>query len=119
MIPPPTARFQVVTETIIARKETSPDIPGTSDEVGLHTLAFPLFLDGTFGTDEAQRTEQKFKDIQDVEFDSGTRRDITRIVFKHDQPILGMVMSVRGDEIDSRRAYNQEITSSWTSSLTS
>lgn len=104
VIPPPTARFQIVTERIIARKETSPDWLG-SDEVGLHTLAFPLFLDGTFGTDESQRTEQKFKDIQDVDFDSGTARDITRIVFKHDQPILGMVMSVRGDEIEIGRAH--------------
>ncbi len=111
VIPPPTARFQIVTETIRARKETSPEWLG-SDEVGLHTLAFPLFLDGTFGTDEAHRTEQKFKDIQDVDFDSGTQRDITRAVFKHDQPILGMVMSVRGDEIDSQRAYDQEINSS-------
>jgi hypothetical protein len=111
VIPPATARFQIVTETIYARKETSPDWLG-SDEVGLHTLAFPLFADGTFGTDEAQRTEQKFKDIQDVDFDTGTQRDITRAVFKHDQPILGLVMSVRGDEIDSQRAYDHEITSS-------
>jgi hypothetical protein len=111
VIPPLTARFQIVTEKIIAREETSPAWLG-SDEVGLHTLAFPLFLDGTFGTDETQRTEQKFTDIQDVAFDSGTQRDITRIVFKHDQPILGMVMSVRGDEIDSRRAYREEITRS-------
>ncbi|MGH7462722.1 MAG: hypothetical protein ACREMA_17065, partial [Longimicrobiales bacterium] len=74
VIPPPSARFQIVTEQIIARRETSPQSLG-SDEVGLHTLAFPLFLDGTFGTDETQRTEQRFKDIQDVDFDSGTRRD--------------------------------------------
>ena len=71
-----------------------------------------MFLDGTFGTDDAHRTEQKFTDIQGVDFDSGTSRDITRNVFQHDQPILGMVMSVRGDEIDSQRAYDQEVTSS-------
>jgi hypothetical protein len=111
VLPPPTARFQIVTEQIIARKETSPARLG-SDEVGLHTLAFPLFADGTFGTDEPQRIEQKFKDIQDDDFDSGTRRDITRIVFNHDQPILGLVMTVRGDEIDSQRAYDEQITSS-------
>lgn len=111
VIPPVTARFQIVTEIIRARRETSPQSLG-SDEVGLHTLAFPLFLDGTFGTDEQQRTEQKFKDIQNVDFDSGTQRDITRNVFQHNQPILGMVMSVMGDEIDSQRAYDQQITSS-------
>lgn len=106
VVPPVTARFQMVTERIIARQETSPTWLG-SDEVGLHTLAFALFLDGTFG--EAQ--EQKFKDIQDVEFDSGTARDITRTVFGHDQPILAMALSILGHEIDSQRAYNQEITS--------
>jgi hypothetical protein len=55
--------------------------------------------------------EQKFKDIQNVDFDSGTWRDITRKVFEHDQPILGMLIVVLGDEIDSQRAYDQEITS--------
>ncbi len=108
VIPPATARFQIVTETIIARKETSPDWLG-SDEVGLHTIASPLFLDGTFGLPPQ---EQKFTDIQDVDFDTGTRRDITRQVFEHDQPILGMAMSILGYEIDSQRAYNQQITSS-------
>lgn len=107
IFPPPTSRFQIVTERIIAREETSPAWLG-SDEVGLHTLAVPLFLDGTFGA----VTEQKFTDIQDVDFDSGTSRDITRIVFKHDQPILGMALSVRGDEIDSQDEYDQELTSS-------
>jgi hypothetical protein len=110
VLPPATARFQIVTEKILARRETSPQSLG-SDEVGLHTLAYPLFADGTFGTDDQQRTEQRFKDIQSVDFDSGTHRDITRIVFKHDQPILGMVMAVFGDEIDSQRAYDSEITS--------
>ena len=47
-----------------------------------------------------------------MDFDSGTQRDITRNVFQHNQPILGMVMSVMGDEIDSQRAYDQQITSS-------
>jgi hypothetical protein len=114
-IPLATARFQIITETIRARKETSPDWLG-SDEVGLHTLAAamdlnfqPVDLDP-----DPQKTlmEQKFADIQNVDFDTGTQWDITRIVFKHDQPILGMLLVVRGDEIDSQRAYDQEITSS-------
>lgn len=103
---PPTARFQIVTERIRARRETSPAFFG-SDEVGLHALAFPLFADGSFG--DAQ--EEKFKDIRDVDFDSGTSRDITRLVFQHNQPILGMVLSIAGFEIDSERAFNQLITS--------
>jgi hypothetical protein len=108
VIPSPTARFQIVTESITARQETSPAWLG-SDEVGLHTLAFPFDLN--FQPIEPLQ-EQKFKDIQDVDFDSGTRRDITRKVFEHDQPILGMLIVVLGDEIDSQRAYDKEITSS-------
>jgi hypothetical protein len=107
VIPPATARFQIVTETIYARKETSPDWLG-SDEVGLHTMAFPMDLDFQ---PILPLQEEKFTDIQDVDFDSGTRRDITRIVFKHDQPILALVMSILGYEIDSQRAYNQMIMS--------
>jgi hypothetical protein len=106
--PSPTARFQIVTESITARQETSPGWLG-SDEVGLHTLAFPFDLN--FQPIEPLQ-EQKFKDIQDEGFDSGTRRDITRKVFEHDQPILGMLLVVLGDEIDSQRAYDQQITSS-------
>jgi len=111
VIPPVTARFQIVTEIIRARRETSPQSLG-SDEVGLHTLAFPLFLDGTFGTDEQQRTEQKFKDIQNVDFDSGTQRDITPkcVPAQPTDPRHGHVCM--GDEIDSQRAYDQQITSS-------
>jgi hypothetical protein len=108
VIVPATARFTVVTEWINCREETSPAWLG-SDEVGLHTLAFPMDLNFQ-PIDPVQ--EEKFTDIQDVDFDSGTNRDITRIVFKHDQPILAMVMSVMGYEIDSQRAYNQQIRSS-------
>jgi hypothetical protein len=103
---PPTARFQMVTEKILARRETSPARLG-SDEVGLQTIAFALFADGTFGDPQ----EEKFKDIRDVDFDSGTSRDITRLVFQHNQPIIGMALSVAGFEIDSERAFNQLITS--------
>jgi hypothetical protein len=107
VILPATARFQVVTEQIIARKETSPAWLG-SDEVGLHTMAFPMDLN--FEPINPLQ-EQKFKDIQDDDFDSGTRRDITRMVFEHNQPILGMLLVVMGDEIDSQRFYDEEVTS--------
>jgi hypothetical protein len=106
VVPPPTARFQMVTEKITARRETSPAAFG-SDEVGLQAIAFALFADGTFSDPQ----EEKFKDIRDVDFDSGTSRDITRLVFKHDQPVLGMALSMVGFEIDSERAFNQLITS--------
>jgi hypothetical protein len=107
VIPPATARFQIVTAKLRARAETAPTSFG-SDEVGLHTIAVPLFANGTFGAGQ----EQKFEDIQDVEFDSGTSRDITRVIFKHDQPIVGLALAVLGYEIDSQRAYDQQIRSS-------
>jgi hypothetical protein len=106
VLPPPTARFQVVTERITARQETSPGWIG-SDEVGLHAISFALLGDGTF----TQLGEDKFKDIRDVDFDTGTSRDITRLIFTHDQPILGMALSMAGFEIDSERALNRLITS--------
>ena len=109
VVPPVTARFQIATDKIYARKETSPDWLG-SDEVGLHTLAVPWFLDGSLGLPPQ---EQKYQDIQGVDFDTGTARNITRTVFTHDQPILGMCISVMGYEIDSQRAYDKEITE-WT-----
>ena len=107
VIVPSTARFQVVTESINARQETSPDWLG-SDEVGLHTMAFPMDLN--FQPVNPLQ-EQFFKDIQDVDFDSGTHKDITRQVFGHDQPILGMLLVVLGDEIDSQGFYDKELTS--------
>lgn len=106
VLQPPDARFQIVTERISARKETSPASFG-SDEVGLQALSFALFADGTFG--DAQ--DERFKDIRDFEFDSGKGRDITRLVFRHDQQILGMALSIAGFEIDSDRAFNELITS--------
>ena len=107
VIPAPTSRFQVVIEAIYARKETSPDWLG-SDEVGLHTMAFPMDL--MFQPIEPMQ-EQAFQDLQGVEFDTGTGRDVTRIVFQHDQPILAMVLAVLGHEVDSQRYYDQMLRS--------
>lgn len=128
VIPPATARFQIVAETIKAKNETSPEWFG-SDEVGLHTLAAAFafdLVDLKFQlvdlpdlnpplddpNKQTKGQEQKFKDIQDVDFDSGTFKDITRTVFEHDQQILGMLLVVYGDEIDSQDAYDKQITSS-------
>jgi hypothetical protein len=105
VLPPPTARFQIVAERISAREETSPATFG-SDEVGLQTLAFPLFATGELGTDENARTEMKF---EGGDFDSGDSRIINRLLFQHSQPILGMGMVVFGDEIDSQDAYDKQL----------
>jgi hypothetical protein len=120
VIPSATARFEIVTESILAREETFPSWWG-SDEVGLHTMAaafdsnFQLVtlpnLEPNKPRDVAQ--EQPFKNIQSVDFDSGTRLDITRKVFAPDTPILGMLLVVLGDEIDSQGAYDEQVTSNW------
>ncbi|WP_157557788.1 hypothetical protein [Intrasporangium oryzae] len=120
VLPAPTTRFEIVTESILARKETSPAWWG-SDEVGLHTTAYAFdtslqLVDFPDPADPSKRTpaqDQSFKDIQNVDFDSGTRRDITRKVFAPDKPILGMLLVVLGDEIDSQHAYDAQITSIW------
>jgi hypothetical protein len=120
VLPAPTTRFEIVTESILARKETSPAWWG-SDEVGLHTMsaAFDTSLqlvdlpDFADPSKRATTQDQRFKDIQNVDFDSGTRRDITRKVFAPDKQILGMLLVVLGDEIDSQHAYDAQITSNW------
>lgn len=104
VLPPPDARYTVVTERIDAREETSPSWFG-SDEVGLHTISFGLDLD-------LQPTPQQsieFSSLGDVEFDSGDHKDITTTVYQNDQPILGLFISVLGYEIDSQHAYNAMI----------
>ena len=105
VLPPPTARYQIVVERIIARKETAPASWG-SDEVGLRTIACAMNL-----SDEPLAiTQTPFKDALDgVEFDSGTARNVERIVFASDQPILALVLGVLGHEIDSESAYNNQI----------
>jgi hypothetical protein len=105
VLPPPTARYQIVVERIIARRETAPASWG-SDEVGLRTIACGMSLSGN----ALDMKETSFKDRLDgVEFDSGTARNVERVVFASDQPILAVVVAVLGHEIDSEGAYNDQI----------
>ena len=120
LVPPATARFEIATDQINSRQETSPSWLG-SDEVGLHTMAaafdanfqlvdLPDLSDASKRTDEQ---EERFKDIQDVDFDSGTTHAIIRKVFAPDKQILGMLLVVLGDEIDSQRAYDDQVNGTW------
>lgn len=105
VLPPPTARYQIVVERIIARKETAPASWG-SDEVGLCTIACAMNL----SDEPLAMTKTPFKDVLDgVEFDSGTARNVERVVFASNQPILALVLGVLGHEIDSDSAYNAQI----------
>jgi hypothetical protein len=103
VLPPPTARFQVVAEQMHARQETSPASFG-SDEVALTFLAAALLPDGTTGP--VQELPKRFGDV-----DSGDRETIDGVVFTHAEEAVGMAMTVIGFEVDSERAFNEQIES--------
>ena len=106
VVPPPTARFRITSETLFAEEETSPAWAG-SDEVGLKFLSAVFFPDGTtaLGPDVAP--------VRLGNVDSGNTRDVTRPVFSHDQPIAALALMVLGHEVDSDDAYEKLITD-WT-----
>jgi hypothetical protein len=106
VLPPPNARYTIVTEKIYAREETSPAWWG-SDEVGLHTISFGLDLN--LQPIMPVQSIEFSSLLGDVEFDSGDLKDITTTVYQNDQPILGLFLSVLGYEIDSQHAYNTMI----------
>lgn len=119
VVPPATARFEIATDQINCREETSPGWLG-SDEVGLHTIsaAFDADFQLVDSPDlvEASRVkaqEARFKDIRGVDFDSGTSRSIARKVFAPDKQILGMLLVVMGDEIDNQSAYDDQVNGTW------
>jgi hypothetical protein len=103
VLPPETARFQVVAERLLAREETAPASFG-SDEVALTVLAAELLADGT--TSSIQRLRKRFDDV-----DSGNSRNIESVVFSQSQPMVGMALTIIGYEVDSERAFNQQIDS--------
>lgn len=102
---PSTARFQIRSETLYARAETSPASFG-SDEVGIRILALPLFPDLSAG--EAQLPNGgapiRFGDV-----DTGETRAMDHLLFSHQQPILGVALSIRGFEIDGEEAFERQI----------
>jgi hypothetical protein len=105
VVPPPTARFTVSSESLHAQSETSPSWAG-SDEVGLRVLAVGVLSDLTALAPIV--TSVRLGDV-----DSGDVRDITRTLFQGEQPIAALAMSILGHEVDSEDAYEQLITE-WT-----
>jgi hypothetical protein len=106
VVPPPTARFTVTSETLHAQDETSPSWAG-SDEVGLQFLAAAVLADGSPLLSE-KRPPVRLGDV-----DSGDTRDITRLIFDQQQPITALLLSFVGHEVDSEDAYEKMITD-WT-----
>jgi hypothetical protein len=103
VLPPSTARFQIVAEHLRARVETAPASFG-SDEVALTILAAELLSDGS--TSSIQRLKSRFEDV-----DSGESRNIESVVFSQSQEMVGVALTVVGHEVDSERAFNQQIES--------
>ena len=104
---PSSARFEIRSETLFARAETSPASFG-SDEVGIRIVAVPLFPDLTSG--EAQLPNGGAA-IRFTDVDSGETRAMDHVLFSHQQPIAGAALSIRGFEIDGEAAFEQQIES--------
>lgn len=105
VVPPPTARFTVTSETLHAEDETSPSWAG-SDEVGLRFLPIAVLPDFTLLVSD--RISVGLGNV-----DSGDTRDITRVLFTHEQPIAALTLAVLGHEVDSEYAYEKMI-DDWT-----
>ncbi|MES3020341.1 MAG: hypothetical protein V4857_02030 [Pseudomonadota bacterium] len=104
---PSSARFEIRSETLFARAETSPASFG-SDEVGIRILAVPLFPDLSSG--EAQLPNGGAA-IRFTDVDSGETRAMDHVLFSHQQPIAGVALSIRGFEIDGEDAFEKQIES--------
>jgi len=105
VIPPPTARFQIASEILYARKETAPVFPG-SDEVRVRVSAFPITATLT---SLILGEEQRFNSPEYGDVDSGEIRDMTAVLFQQSAPLDGVVIAITGYEIDSDKAYRDQI----------
>lgn len=107
VIPPESARFQIVSETLHARAETSPASFG-SDEVGIKVLAAALFpnLDSSGLQSPNGGNPIRFGNV-----DSGDTRAMEHVLFSHSQPILGGAISILGFEVDGEEAFEKQIDS--------
>jgi hypothetical protein len=77
--------------------------------VGLKIRSFPIT--GTLAQPvlgQEQPTSFRFDDV-----DTADKRAMNAVLFQHDEPIIGMVMPVVGMEIDSERAFEQQINDFW------
>ena len=77
VVPPSTARFQIVTERLQCPEETAPESLG-SDEVGIRILGVPLFPDLTSG---AVQQPNGGKPIRLSDVDSGESRTMEHLLF--------------------------------------
>jgi hypothetical protein len=107
VVPPPTSRFRIASETLTAREETSPAFFG-SDEVRVRVRAYPITASLTNLT---LGDEQAFDSTEFEDLDSGDVRQMQAVLFEQSGPIDGLVMTITGFEIDSEKAYREQINS--------
>ncbi len=105
VVVPETARFQIASESLGCRVETSPEWPG-SDEAGIGILAVPLFPDFTGG--EPQRPNGG-NPIRYSDADTGELFPMDHVLFSHQQPIAGLALSIAGFEIDSEEMFKRQV----------
>jgi hypothetical protein len=100
--PSSTARFEIVSETLFAHKETSPAFFG-SDEVAVRFLTAGLKADGTWC--ELQHVESLHGNV-----DSGDQRNMICVVLPQDgQPVVAVAISVLGHEVDNYATYLAQV----------
>jgi len=102
---PSTARFEIRSESLYARAETSPASFG-SDEVGIRIVGLALLPDLSPG--ETQQPNGG-RPIRFGDVDSGETRAMDHLLFTHQQAILGAALSISGFEIDGEEAFEQQI----------
>jgi hypothetical protein len=107
VVPPSTARFRIASETLTAQAETSPTSFG-SDEVRVRVRAYPVFATQT---DLTLGAEQAFDSPEFGDVDSGDVRAMAAVLFNQQEPMDGLVMTIMGFEIDSEKAYRDQINS--------
>lgn len=102
VVPPATSVFQVASEELRAEKETSPARFG-SDEVGLRILSVPILANNTLGS--MGTLDARFGDV-----DSGDTRSLSRVLIQR-SGLTGVSIAIVGFEIDSERAFENQIDS--------
>jgi hypothetical protein len=106
---PSTARYQISSETLTCKDETHADLLG-SDEVGIMMSSIPLLPDATIGEIQMPNNGNaiRFGDV-----DSDETRTMDHVLFSNQQQIVGVALTIKGYEIDSEDAFENEITSWW------
>jgi len=107
VVPSPTSRFRIASETLTAGKETSPAFFG-SDEVRVRVRAYQVIASLT---DLTVGDEQAFDSPEFEDVDSGDVRQMQAVLFEQSGPMDGLVMTIMGFEIDSEKAYREQINS--------